>query len=112
MTGGLKEQVTDGETFFGVGIEPCSRAVIGSLEVPFIFEDRISEKDFVEALEKVHNMTFTERYELGTKAVKYVEENYSFKQFKDSWYNLFKEIVEEHGSWPNRKYSRWELKKL
>ena len=37
-TGGLQEQVTDGEVEFGVGIEPTSRAVIGSPQVPYICE--------------------------------------------------------------------------
>ena len=30
MTGGLQEQVTDGEDWFGIGIEPASKAIIGS----------------------------------------------------------------------------------
>lgn len=34
MTGGLQEQVTDGADWFGIGIEPCSKALIGSQEVP------------------------------------------------------------------------------
>ena len=36
MTGGLQEQVTDGENWFGVGIEPSSKSVIGSQEIPYI----------------------------------------------------------------------------
>ena len=46
MTGGLQEQVTDGSNWFGWGIQPASKAVIGSLQVPYIYEDRISQKDF------------------------------------------------------------------
>ena len=30
MTGGLQEQVTDGKNWFGFGIEPSSKTVIGS----------------------------------------------------------------------------------
>ena len=47
MTGGLQEQVTDGENWFGIGIEPTSKAVIGSQEVPYICEDRVSKEDFI-----------------------------------------------------------------
>ena len=36
MTGGLQEQVTDGEEWFGIGIEPSSKTVIGSQQVPYI----------------------------------------------------------------------------
>ena len=45
MTGGLQEQVTDGEKWFGVGIEPASKAIIGSQQVPYIYEDRVSSMD-------------------------------------------------------------------
>ena len=48
MTGGLQEQVTDGENWFGVGLEPVSKAVIGSQQVPFIFEDRLSKEQVVD----------------------------------------------------------------
>ena len=45
MTGGLQEQVTDGKKWFGIGIKPASKAVIGSQQVPYIYEDRVSEED-------------------------------------------------------------------
>ena len=57
MTGGLQEQVTDGKNWFGVGIEPASRAIIGSQDVPYIYEDRLNKDDFVNALLKIYNMT-------------------------------------------------------
>ena len=47
MTGGLQDQITDGETWFGVGLEPCSKTVIGSQQVPYIYEDRISKRIFL-----------------------------------------------------------------
>ena len=53
MTGGLQEQVTDGAEWFGVGIEPASKAVIGSLQVPYIHEDRVSKESFIDALTPV-----------------------------------------------------------
>ena len=44
MTGGLQEQVTDGEEWFGIGLEPCSKAIIGSQEIPYIREDRLNKE--------------------------------------------------------------------
>ena len=67
MTGGLQEQVTDGKDWFGIGIEPCSKAVIGSQEVPWIYEDRISSDDFVDALVKMYEMSEEDRLEMGKK---------------------------------------------
>ena len=103
MTGGLQEQVTDGTNWFGVGIEPASRAVIGSQEVPYIFEDRLNKDDFINALLKIYNMPEEEREELGRMGKQHVEANYNFNDFEERWVTLIDQITEEHGSWENRK---------
>ena len=113
MTGGLQEQVTDGEEWFGVGIEPCSKAIIGSQEIPYIYEDRISEEDFVNALEKMYNMSPEERSELGLKGREHVLKNYSFKLYAERWDELFQNVKEKHGSWDTRKnHSTWHLSEV
>ena len=61
MTGGLQEQVTDGKSWFGIGIEPASKAIIGSQDIPMIYEDRVAEKDVVKALTKMFNKTKKQR---------------------------------------------------
>jgi len=110
MTGGLQEQVTDGEDWFGVGLEPASKMLIGSQDIPFIYEDRVNKEDFVSALEKIYNMSKEERSELGLKGQKHVHENYNFKKYVIKWDMLLKEIHENHGSWDTRKgYKAWEL---
>ena len=113
MTGGLQEQVTDGENWFGIGIEPSSRAVIGGGNVPFICEDRINEDDFVDALVKIYEMSAEERNALGAAGRGHVMKNYNFDQFKYQWINLMENVHEKYGSWDTRKnYKSWELKEL
>jgi len=113
MTGGLQEQVTDGENWFGIGLEPSSKSVIGSQEIPYIYEDRVSEDDFVNALEKMYNMTPEERKELGLKGRQHVLDNYSFKLYGERWDNLFQHLKENYGSWDTRKnYRNWHLKEV
>ena len=113
MTGGLQEQVTDGENWFGIGIEPSSKAVIGSQEVPYIFEDRLNSKDVVDALLKIYNMSKEERKELGLKGLEHVNKNYSFDKLEKNWVEFLDEIHEESGSWETRKnYKSWELRTL
>ena len=34
MTDGLREQVTDGKSWFGIGLEPDSKAIIGHNNYP------------------------------------------------------------------------------
>jgi len=110
MTGGLQEQVTNGEEWFGIGIEPTSKCVIGSQDIPYIYEDRINKDDFVDALEKMYNMTPEERGTLGQKGCDHVNKNYNFKQYVTKWRTVMKEIHEKHGSWETRKRpAPWEL---
>jgi glycosyltransferase involved in cell wall biosynthesis len=113
MTGGLQEQVTDGKEWFGIGLKPSSKAVIGSQEIPYIYEDRVNEDDFVDALEKIYNMSSEDRKELGKKGRKHVLKNYSFEQYSENWDNLFQKVRKERGSWDTRKgYKTWTLKEV
>ena len=113
MTGGLQEQVTDGKDWFGIGIEPSSKTLIGSQQVPYIFEDRISGSDFIESLEKMYNMDEEERKNMGLKGHQHVTSNYSFENYEIRWIEIMDEVHEENGSWENRKnYSPWTLRKM
>jgi len=110
MTGGLQEQVTDGKEFFGVGIEPASKAVIGSQEVPYIYEDRISKESYIDALLKIHNMSKEKRKELGRKGRDHILKNYNCENYIKQWDETFTEVYEKYGSWDTRKnYKAWRL---
>jgi glycosyltransferase involved in cell wall biosynthesis len=110
-TGGMQDQLTDGNETFGVLIDPVSRAVIGSQEVPYIYEDRISKEDFISALLKIHNMTREERKELGRRGSEFVSKNFNFKDFVQRWDNVFEKVYEKYGSWETRKnYKAWSIK--
>ena len=113
MTGGLQEQVTDGKNWFGVGIEPCSKALIGSQQVPYIYEDRISEEDFVAALNKMHKLGREGRKELGQKGREHVLKNYNFENFNKTWVDIMTSIHEKYGSWDTRKeYKPWSVTEI
>jgi len=113
MTGGLQEQVTDGNDWFGVGIEPCSKALIGSQQVPYIYEDRISEEDFVAALNEMHKLGREGRKELGQKGREHVLKNYNFENFNKTWVEIMTNIHERHGSWDTRKnYKPWSVTEI
>ena len=110
MTGGLQEQVTDGENWFGFGIEPSSKAVIGSLQVPYIYEDRIGQKDFNKAMKAALNTNPKTYKKLSIQGRKHIANNYNFEKYERSWVELMDSIVEKHGSWETRQnYKRWHL---
>ena len=109
MTGGLQEQVTNGRDWFGFGIKPASKAIIGSQEVPFIYEDRISRSDFLSTMRKALKINPQKYNKMIEGGMKHVEENYNFQDFEKSWVDLMYKMHGQHGSWKNRKnYRAWE----
>ncbi len=110
MTGGLKDQVTDGEKWFGVGVEPSSKSVIGSQDIPFIYEDRMNEDDFIGALLKMYEFTREQRRDIGLDAREFVLKTFGFENYWKTWDGKLKEIYEKNGPWGTRnKKDRWKL---
>ena len=113
MTGGLQEQVTDGKNYFGIGLEPASKAIIGSQDIPWIYEDRLDGEDVINAMQEMIEMDPEQRKHLGEAGRKHVQENYNFKDFNESWVALVEKLVKEHGSWEDRKkYKAWTLEEM
>jgi glycosyltransferase involved in cell wall biosynthesis len=112
LTGGITEQIIhDNGEHLGVTVRPSSRAVIGSQEVPWIYEDRISQEDFVNALVKAHTMAKEEKERLGTLAREHVVKNFNYEDFTKRWDEILTQVHEKHGSWDTRKnYKGWSLK--
>ena len=102
MTGGLQEQIRSGSDLFGIPLFPDSKAVIGSQDVPYIYEDRLSEAQVVSALEKMFVMTNEDRKALGAKGREHVMKNYNFETFNKQWVDIMTEIHEQEGSWETR----------
>jgi len=113
MTGGLQEQVTNGENWFGIGLEPSSKALIGSQQVPYIYEDRLSEEQVVGALETFYNMSAEEREEMAQLGIEHVRKNYNFDLFRQRWIDLIDDVTERLGSWETRQgYKPWEIREI
>ena len=111
MTGGLQDQVTDGEKFFGIGLQPVSKAIIGSQQVPFIYEDRLNKDDFINALVELYEMTPEARRELGNAGRAWSEDLFGFDKFVQTWDDLFTSIYDKKGSFETRKdYNSYEMK--
>ena len=113
MTGGLQEQVTDGKQWFGKGIKPSSSSVIGSLQVPYIYEDRISKEDFIKSLKWAMNVRPAVYKKMSENGIKHVDKNYNFEDYEESWISIMDEVVEKYGSWETRKgYKQWHLMEI
>ena len=129
MTGGLQEQVSYFEEIthefmlernkssdliteyeHGIGIEPSSKAIIGSQQVPFIYEDRLSEEKVVSAFMTMYEYGDEKRKQLGKNGREHVLKNYNFEKISSKWEKVLLDVYNNKGSWDNRKgYTKWEL---
>ena len=97
----------------GIGLYPTSKSIIGSQEVPYIYEDRISKKGFLAALDQMYDGGEEFRQELGENGRKHVLENYNFETFNRRWVDLLLKIHEDCGSWDTRRgYSSITFKEV
>jgi glycosyltransferase involved in cell wall biosynthesis len=113
ITGGLQDQLTDGEDWYGIGIEPASKAIIGSQEVPWIYEDRLNGNDVVDALVKMYELGDEGRNALGLKGQAHVEKAFNFDKYAETWDDLIMRLHEEHGSWETRTgYQPYEVREF
>ena len=99
LTGGLQEQVTDGTEDFGVGLLPRSKSVIGSQQVPYIYEDRIDKAQFHSALTKIYKMGRQGRKEMGTLGRSHVMKNYNFNNLQDKWIEIIDKTLQERNEY-------------
>lgn len=111
-TGGLQDQIKDENNIFGIEITPTSRAVIGSQDVPFIYEDRISNEQFIDALETFCNIPKQQRQIIGQFGRQHVINNFNFTDFIKRWDDIFTDVYTNKGSWPNKSYKSWQLKEI
>ena len=102
MTGGLQEQVALGSNATGIALIPESKAVIGSQDVPYIYEDRLSESQVINALKKMLALGREGRKEMGRNGREFVMKNYSFEAFNKQWVDIMTDVYEEEGSWDTR----------
>ncbi len=103
-TGGLQDQVKDEKGFqFGVSVKPVCRSLQGSQQIPYIYDDRCADIDYVEALLKMYNMTFEERKALGQKGRDYTLRAFNMNDMIGNWDKAIMKYVEEYRKGnPNR----------
>ena len=94
MTGGLQEQVVNGDEEYGIPLVPTSKAIIGSQQVPYIYEDRVNKSQFHSALNKIYKMGKDGRKQLGNLGRKHVLQNYNFHNLQGEWVKIIDGILE------------------
>jgi glycosyltransferase involved in cell wall biosynthesis len=104
-TGGLTRQVVDHRdgSENGVALPVEFSSLVGSQQVPYIYEDYVSAEVIAESFMKMYDLGPDGREKLGKKAREYVSSEFSHQKTIDMWDETLSDVIE---SWKD-KYDRW-----
>jgi glycosyltransferase involved in cell wall biosynthesis len=106
-TGGLTRQVVDHRdgSENGVSLPVEFQSMVGSQQVPYIFEDYCSAETTANAIMKLYEMSPEDRESLGNKARQYALSEFSLQRTIDDWDSTLTDLV---NNWKSNK-STWSI---
>ncbi|MAF25523.1 hypothetical protein CL634_08130 [bacterium] len=109
-TGGLTRQVVDHRdgSENGIALDVDFKSMVGSQQVPYIYEDYASVESIADAIEKIYNMTTPDREALGEKARNYVLSEFAYQKTVDLWHESLKDLV---ANWKS-DYKNWTCEEV
>jgi len=113
-TGGETRQVIDWRDGFehGVAIEPCKRLLVGSQQVPYIYEDYAGTQDIVDAFMKIYEMTEEEKDAMEKRCVDYVDFEFNYNDMVNKWDTTMDTCITDYKNNNRNKYGRWTLQEV
>jgi len=107
-TGGLTRQVVDHRdgSENGVALDIDCKTLVGSQQVPYIYEDYVCNEKVADAFLKLYDMPEDERLALGEKSRQYALSEFSEGKTIDLWHESLHDVCD---NWKER-YDRWECK--
>ena len=97
-TGGLTRQVKNHKTGYeyGVALNVDFKLLNGNQETFYIYEDYASNENISRSIMKIYNMSSKQRKKIGTKAIDYLNKNFSYDSTVNLWYKSIVEEIEKH----------------
>jgi len=93
-TGGLTRQVVDhrDSSENGVALPVEFKTLVGSQQVPFIYEDYVSCETISDGIMKLYKKSDQERKELKEKVLNYAETEFSYENTIDAWHQTLSDL--------------------
>jgi len=111
-TGGLTRQVVDhrDESENGIALEVDLQTMVGSQQVPFIYEDYAKVENISNGIFNLYTKTKdpVQKKLLSDKVLNYAKSEFGYQKTIDKWHDT---MLEVHSSW-KEKYKKWEMKTL
>lgn len=82
--------------WWGVPVFPAARNLVGSQQVPYIYDDRVNDQHVADALEKVFRMGRSLRRKVGLEARQWAMDNFGVNQMRDGWIKAIESGIARH----------------
>ncbi len=106
-TGGLTRQVCNAQSGGenGVALNVEFKTLVGSQNVPFIYEDYVSNSTVAKAIMKLYKLKPDARKKLSKKVLKYAKTEFSHQKTIDQWHETMLDTLEKF----KKKERRWKI---
>ncbi len=110
-TGGLTRQVVDHRdgSENGVALDIRCKSLVGSQNVPYIYEDYIDTEEAAEAILKLHDLPKEELNKLGKKAREYALSEFGYQKTIDLWDSTLENTIKQ---WRENPPQRWKIQEI
>lgn len=107
-TGGLTRQVVDHRdgSENGVALPVEIKTLVGSQQVPYIYEDYVSNETVANGIMKLYDAGPEGRKFLGEKAKSYVSSEFSMQKTIDAWHESLNKLTDD---WKSKKQKNWSV---
>ena len=95
----------------GIALEIRSKSIVGSQQVPYIYEDYASIEETADAFYKLYSMSSEERNNLGNKAREYVQSEFAMQKTVDLWHDSLIDLVQDWQA-GKRAVNRFEIREI
>ena len=103
-TGGLTRQVVDHRdgSENGVAVDIALKSLVGSQQVPYIYEDYVDNADVASAITKMYQLSPEDKSKLSQKVIDYVDSEFNFQNTIDEWDRSLKDLIDNWKDGYNR----------
>ena len=82
--------------WWGVPVYPAARNLVGSQQVPYIYDDRVNNQQVADALEKLFKMGRPARRKLGLRAREWATKTFSMESMVEGWDRGLTTAMDQH----------------
>lgn len=82
--------------WWGQPVFPAARNLVGSQQVPYIYDDRVNNDEVADALVKMFKLGKPARRKIGFEAREWAKQHFGMDRMRDGWIDAFDKAIERY----------------